>query len=264
MRKIPVLVMVLLLILFSSCSSGIAANTQTSPDLQSSQSQYDELLALNQILETRISKLESEKKVLEAKVKELDDTNTSLITSSGQDIAALQEEIGRLEAGNQQLSSILNIGPNSTLSKEYYSDHPEEFYSSYYKSDSSGYLIQDHTDAVLKKGHSLFGNTNMDIYEKAIYIWRALSRDYINSIIVLGNLKNDKAEFSECQDVWLRVLDGEMPPRVFYVDAATGSMVFGMDFDGNIINTEYSDYRGFWYRNPLDFRSDIAYRWLPD
>jgi hypothetical protein len=101
-------------------------------------------------------------------------------------------------------------------------------------------------------------NGKTDRNELAIAIWNKLMESGIVSIIVAGNLDQDKYEFSQCNHAWLlifRLPKGKSKPTAFALEPTNGKVYFEGDAaqDANI-NHYWS---GFFYALPSHLRKDL-------
>lgn len=255
------LTMSLILLVLTSCSGGIAQTEydKVKSDMQSIQDQYNSLQTSAQSLQAEKTKLQNDlNSQVEASKKQAADLNAQLTTAKTQ---------------GQALEALLNIGPNHAVSKESVLSEPEKNASSFYPAASET-LVGEYASSALDGVKTIFGaakdgtpSPNKDFtdqYDRAIYLWDSLNVKHINSTIVLGNLKDDKATFEKSEDVWLRIY-GPNPKNVkqYVINANTLNFINFTDADNKQIaeSAVYKDNRGFWYTNSKDFKKDISYRW---
>jgi hypothetical protein len=253
--------MSLFLLILASCSSGIPQTEydKVKSDMQALQDQYNSLQTSTQSLQAEKTKVQNDlNNQLDAGKKQVADLNSQLATAKNE---------------NQAIQALLNIGANNAVSKEAILSEPEKYASTFYPAASETLVGQYSADA-LDKVKSVFGDakdgtpsTNKNIsdqYDRAIYLWYNLNSKHLNSIIVLGNLKDEKATFEKSEEVWLRIY-GPNPKNIkqYVINANTLNFINFTNADDKPIpeSAVYKDNRGYWYTNAEDFKKDISYRW---
>lgn len=221
--------------------------------LQQKQSDYDALTTQHNNLKEDYAVLEQHSTTdisrLNDQVSTLKGDKSNLTSQIGQ----LQAERDRLNIQVAQLTKELMPSPDHALTWTQVKNDPDLRSTSWAGLD---YELRSKTVEIGRQYHAshiyIAGET--DCNDMTIDIWNMLLAQNIKSVIVIGNLDNPLAGFSECDHAWLNVFDPE--GLITAIEPTTGQVFYG--------DTPGADpyWTGsFLYKKPSDLRSDIMKRW---
>jgi len=224
------------------------------------------------VLDSEIQSLTNDKNALNSQLlqaqKEIDTlkstTPQSVSTLSAQ-IASLVTQLGQLQTQkdrlNVEVASLtqqLTASPNHALTWTQITTDPDLRSTAWTGKD---YQWHDKIKEIGRIYHSshVYIADETDCDDMSVDIWNMLLAQNIKSVIVIGNLENKNATFTEANHAWLVVYNFE--GKYAILEPTTGEVIYGVNVDGTH-NTRIDPYYSGWaYKKPSDLWQDVKKKW---
>lgn len=185
-------------------------------------------------------------------------TLSAQIASFATQIVQLQAEKDNLKVQVAILSKQLTAYPDHSLTWTQITTDPDLRSTSWVGKDYQWHeTIRDIGTEYHSTHIYIPGETDCD--DMAVDIWNMLLAQNIKSVIVIGNLENKTATFTDANHSWLVVYNYE--GKYAILEPTTGEVIYGINVDGTYNSKIDPYYSGWAYKKPSDLWQDIKKKW---